>query len=158
MKLFKKNEKVEEYVKKFKELWGNDFYKSLIKLGLYAIFLIFAVYYVCFYCFSCERIISTSSFAGSGRECSFFLTRIISLLGSSSLSSIFKAFSWTNCLLIFFRFYTVFPTNIAIFAATHRLLACGMAKMGDGGKPWKECDFLRKSSTFPQKFSTHNRQ
>ena len=43
MKLFKKNEKVEEYVKKFKELWGNDFYKSLIKLGLYAIFLIFAV-------------------------------------------------------------------------------------------------------------------
>ena len=43
MKLFKKNEKFEEYVKKFKELWGNDFYKSLIKLGLYAIFLIFAV-------------------------------------------------------------------------------------------------------------------
>lgn len=43
MKLLKNNKQIDEYVKKFKELWANDFYKSLIKLGFYAIFLVFAV-------------------------------------------------------------------------------------------------------------------
>lgn len=36
--------KIEEYIEKFKELWANQFYKSLIKLGLYFVFMIFAVF------------------------------------------------------------------------------------------------------------------
>jgi hypothetical protein len=58
-------------------------------------------------------------------------------------------------LWILIEFCTSFPSKPLVFATTHPLLACGMAKMSDGGKVWYRLGFVCCFLLFPQVFSTN---